>query len=78
MTKVTTTGERLVRLETQVTDMKGSLEEHKLEQRQDFDKLFMKIDSLENKFAGKYVEPMVKGILLTLISSVIGAIIYFI
>ena len=78
MTKSTTTGVRLVRLETQVTDMKGSLDEHKLEQREDFDKLFTKIDALETKFAGKWVEKIQIGIIITVISSIIGTIMFLI
>lgn len=77
MTKITT-GERLMRLETQVTGIEVSIKEHKEEQRKDFDILFKKIDSLENRFASKWVEKVIVGVLITIISSVIGAIIFLI
>ena len=67
-----------MKVETQMTDIKESIEEHKIEQRQDFDKVLEKLDSLDGKFAGKWVEKIQIGIIVTVIGSIIGAVIYLI
>jgi len=76
MTIKLTTGERLMKLETQVTDIKSSLEEHKLEQRKDFDKLFTKLDGLDDKYSSKWVEKAVITIGVGLSTAIVGALIY--
>jgi hypothetical protein len=78
MVEKISTGERLMRLETQVTGIKDSLEEHKHEQRQDFDKILNKLDDLDGKFANKWVEKVIVGALIAGLGTIISAIIYFI
>ncbi len=64
MTKKTT-GERVAVIETKITGIEDSLIEHKNEQRQDFDKLFDKIDNLDKKFAPRFTLPLAVGSFLT-------------
>ena len=69
-----TTGERIIRVETKITSIEKSLEEHKNEQRADFDKVLAKLDRLENSFAGKWTEKIIVGVVLALIG-IIGTFI---
>lgn len=46
------------------------------QQREDFQRIFNKLDSLDDKFASKWVEKLVLGILIALVGSAIGFLIY--
>ncbi len=67
-----------MRLETQVTGLQASIDEHKEEQREDFDKVFKKLDDLDGRFAGKWVEKIQIGVVITIIGAIVSAIIYLI
>ncbi len=64
------TGERLMKVETQITELKSDLKQHCGDQREDFDKVFKKLDSMSKSFAGKWVEKVIVGIIIILIGSV--------
>ncbi len=64
------TGERLMKVETEMKGIKKSLDEHKKEQREDFDLVFNKLDNLNGKFAGKWVEKIALGSLVTIIGGI--------
>jgi len=67
--------ERLSNLEVEIVNVKEKLDEHCKSQRIDFDKVFQKLDNLENRFAGKWVEKvavaLVVGGLIALITFII-------
>jgi len=72
MTAVTiTTKERLMKLETNIDNIKKKLDDHATEQRIDFANLMEKLDNMQNSFAGKWVEKVILGLLITIISSII-------
>ena len=64
-------GERLVAVETNVKNIEKKLDEHCKNQRVDFDMLFKKIDGLKGKYAGKWVEAVVTGLVISVIGGVI-------
>ena len=66
-----TTSERLAIMETKVTDIDNKLDNHICEQRQDFDKVLSKLDDLDKKFAGKWVEKVSIGLLISIFASII-------
>lgn len=67
---------RMAKMEQKITDINGKLDNHIQEQREDFNKVFSKLDNLNNKFAGKWVEKLSMGILLALITALIGLILH--
>lgn len=73
-----TNGERLMRLETQIDDIKKDIEIHNNEQREDFDKIFKKLDSLSQTFAAKWVEKVAIGALSGIVVGIVLAVIYLI
>lgn len=64
-----------MRLETDVKSIKEDIIAHNEHQRQDFDKLYEKIDSLSDSFAGKWVEKVTIGILISVFA---GLLIYLV
>jgi hypothetical protein len=72
-----TNEERLMKIETQVEDIKETMKNHCEDQREDFDKVLRKLDEMHNAFAGKWVEKVVIGGALALIT-IIMALINFI
>ena len=62
---MTTQATRLVRVETKMEDISKKLDEHVLTQREDFQKVFKKLDDLHGSFAGKWVEKVIVGIIIT-------------
>jgi predicted nucleic acid-binding Zn-ribbon protein len=70
-----TDSERVAVIETEVNNIKTSINQHVKEQRSDFSVVFKKLDTLkenlESKFAGKWVEKISIGVLITTIASVI-------
>ena len=65
-----TTKERLMKVETQVTELKTDLKQHSIDQREDFDKIFQKLDEMQNSFAGKWVEKIVIGLIILIVGTV--------
>ena len=65
-----TDSERIAVIETEVKNVQKSIDDHLVEQRNDFDKVFQKLDSLNGKFAGKWVEKISIGILIGIIVGV--------
>ncbi len=63
--------ERLAVIETEIKGIKDSVKTHCDTQRIDFDKVFMKLDDMQENFAGKWVEKVSIGILITAISGII-------
>jgi hypothetical protein len=63
--------ERIVKMETKIENVSKKMDEHCSEQRQDFDRVFNKLDTLNNKFAGKWVEKIVVGLLVSIVLSII-------
>ena len=62
-------------MENEVKNINKGLASHIREQRQDFDKVFEKLDCLDKKFASKWVEKVSIGILISLLGAVTFAII---
>lgn len=60
-----------MRLETQITDIKKDIATHTEHQRQDFEKLYKKLDTLNDNFAGKWVEKVSVGVLITVIAGLL-------
>ena len=73
-----TNEERLMKIETQIDDIKDTVKNHCQEQREDFDKVFRKLDELHNAFAGKWVEKVVIGGAIATITIIVALIQYII
>ena len=58
-------------IETEVKNIKKSIDDHVINERKDFDLVFKKLDKLNGKFAGKWVESITIGILITTIAGII-------
>jgi len=60
-------------------DLEKKVDCHLIEQREDFDKVFRKLDHLQGKFAGKFagkwVEKVIIGIVIAAGAGLIGVII---
>ena len=61
-------GERMATIETRTRDIDSKIDNHVHEQREDFDKVFQKLDKLNTKFAGKWVEKVALGTLISLLA----------
>ena len=70
--------EGLAMLKQKVTDISSNLEQHTLDQRQDFDKVFSKLDNLDGKFANKWVEKVIIVLIGGVAISLVTALIYLI
>ena len=66
-----TVGERMMKVETQITEIKSDLKLQAQHQREDFDKVFNKLDLLGGKFAGKWVEKAFISLIILICGSVI-------
>ena len=73
-----TNGERMAKIEERLKNTNKQLKTHCDEQREDFDKVFTKIDDLQehmNKsFAGKWVEKITIGIIIVLVGALVTAL----
>jgi len=58
-------------------DLDRKVDTHIHEQREDFDKVFKKLDLLTNSFAGKWVERVTIGLMITVGGGVIVGVIMF-
>ena len=67
--------ERLSNMEIEIKNMNHKIDEHCQNQRADFDKVFTKLDNLENKFAAKWVEKLSIGLLISVLASIITFVI---
>ena len=65
-----TADERMAVIETEIKNINKSIDNHVKEQRIDFDAVFKKLDNLNGKFAGKWVEKVSIGVLITVIASI--------
>lgn len=63
--------ERLSNMEVKMQNIDERLEKHCKEQREDFIKLNKKIDRLDGKFANKWVEKVVIGMTIALITVIV-------
>jgi len=70
--------ERLSNLEIEIKNLDKQLLNHCKEQRKDFDKVFDKLDSLDGKFANKWVEKVTIGIIGTVIAGIVLLVIQLI
>ena len=61
---------RLAKVEQKVDDAMSMIKANTQEQRQDFDRIFEKLDNLDNQFASKWVEKLVIGILISIIAAI--------
>ena len=72
------TGERLMRVETQIEGIETKIDAQTERSREDFQIVFKKIDGLGDKFrsrfAGKWVEKIVLGIIVALAVGITGLI----
>jgi|GEM_PF-2965763 len=75
MTK--STGERMAVIETDIKNIKKSIEDHVDNQREDFDTVFKKLDALSGRFAGKWVENVSIGVLVSVVAGIAVGIILF-
>lgn len=62
-------------LKEKVNNIEGKIDDHIIEQRKDFEKVFDKLDSLNNKFAGKWVERVTAALLIAILGSLATVII---
>ena len=73
-----TNGERMAKIEERLKNTNEQLKTHCDEQREDFDKVFTKIDDLQeymdNSFAGKWVEKITIGIIIVLVGALVTAL----
>jgi len=69
-----TMAERIVKVETKLEGLADKLDDHAIEQREDFKKIFDKLDKLGESFAGKWVEKIVLGLLVSIVLSIIGLV----
>lgn len=63
--------ERMVKVETKIESISNKLDRHAHEQREDFDKVLKKLDSLDSKFASKWVEKAIFGLLFSFVTMII-------
>lgn len=68
------TGERLMRVETKMENIEVKLDAQAKRNREDFQLVFDKIDGLRSRFAGKWVEKLVLGIVVALAVGITGLI----
>jgi len=61
----------MAQLKQKVTDLGDKVDNHIAEQRQDFDKVFEKLDDLHGKFAGKWVEKFSIGVMISVATGII-------
>ena len=61
----------MAQLKQKVTDLDDKLDTHVQDQREDFDKVFEKLDSLSGKFAGKWVETFSIGVMISVAAGII-------
>jgi len=62
---------RLAKVEEKLDGFGKKLEDHVIEQRNDFNIVFKKLDALSGKFAGKWVEKVTVGVLISIIAGLI-------
>ena len=67
-----------MKIETQIEDIKGTMKTHCEQQREDFDKIFKKLDDLKESFAGKWVEKVVIGVVIAGITLIVAVLQYII
>lgn len=68
-------GERLVKIETHLEELKEKFDNHIEREDKRWDDLITKLDQQDNKFAGKWVEKVQVGVLITVLAGVmLGAI----
>ena len=74
-----TNGERMAKIEERLKNTNEQLKTHTEEQREDFDKVFSKIDDLQkdmhSSFAGKWVEKISIGIIIVIVGALITALV---
>ena len=58
-----------MKLETNIDNINDKLELHVVEQREDFKNIMEKLDSMEGKFAGKWVEKVTLSAVLILLTT---------
>lgn len=61
----------MAKIETNIDNIKSNLQTHCDEQREDFQKISDKLDAMHNSFAGKWVEKVSVGVLITAIAGII-------
>lgn len=73
------TGERLMKVETKIETIETKIDAQAKRNREDFQLVFEKVDSIGerfiNRFAGKWVERIVIGIIIALSVGVTGLVI---
>ena len=66
-----TNSERIVAMETEVKNVNEVLKQHVEEQREDFQRLHDKLDDMKSSFAGKWVEKVLIGVVITVFGAAI-------
>ena len=78
MVKITN-GERMAKIEERLKNTSEQLKTHCEGQRVDFDKVFSKIDDLQEhmskSFAGKWVEKITIGLIIVVVGALVTALI---
>jgi len=62
---------QMAQLKQKVTDLDDKIDIHITEQREDFNKVFEKLDALHGKFAGKWVEKFSVGVMISVAAGII-------
>ena len=62
---------RMAVIETEVKNINKSIDKHISDQRKDFDTVFKKLDKMGNQFAGKWVEKVSIGVLISIIAGIV-------
>ena len=67
--------ERIVKLETQMTNIDKKIENHCTDNKEGFKAVLKKLDEMENRFAGKWVEKVAIGVSIVLLGAILVAVI---
>ncbi len=67
---------KLAKLEQFVKDIGKKLDTHVMEQRENFQIVFKKFDKLDSSFAGKWVEKVVIGSIISVVGGIITLMLY--
>jgi len=62
---------KMAKIETNLDNIKDSLEIHVQDQKEDFNHIMNKLDNMHNSFAGKWVEKVAIGSVLAILTAIV-------
>lgn len=75
MVKTEDVGERMAKVETRLTEMDKKFDTTIINQREDFRIVFKKLDDLEKRYAGKWVEKVAIGAIIAILGTLVALIV---